>query len=76
VEDQRDHDSGDEDEDDFRGRALPGAAQLPRRAYPDNLIHCNRLDRGGHVAAWEQPQLFSEEMRAGFQSLRTAIRGR
>jgi pimeloyl-ACP methyl ester carboxylesterase len=41
------------------------------RAYPHNLIHYNRLDRGGHFAAWEQPQLFSEEMRASFRSLRT-----
>jgi pimeloyl-ACP methyl ester carboxylesterase len=40
------------------------------RAYPDNLIHYNRLDRGGHFAAWEQPQIFSEEMRASFRSLR------
>jgi pimeloyl-ACP methyl ester carboxylesterase len=48
--------------------------QAPRswaeRAYPDNLIHFNELDRGGHFAAWEQPQLFSEEMRAAFRSLR------
>ena len=48
--------------------------QAPRswaeRAYPDNLIHYNRLDRGGHFAAWEQPQLFSEELRAAFKSLR------
>jgi pimeloyl-ACP methyl ester carboxylesterase len=41
------------------------------RAYPNNLIHYNRLDRGGHFAAWEQPQLFSEEMRVSFRSLRT-----
>jgi pimeloyl-ACP methyl ester carboxylesterase len=40
------------------------------RAYPNNLIYYNRLDRGGHFAAWEQPQLFSEEMRASFRSLR------
>jgi pimeloyl-ACP methyl ester carboxylesterase len=40
------------------------------RAYPNNLIHFNRLDRGGHFAAWEQPELFSEEMRASFRSLR------
>jgi pimeloyl-ACP methyl ester carboxylesterase len=40
------------------------------RAYPHNLIHYNKLDRGGHFAAWEQPQLFSEEMRASFRSLR------
>jgi len=41
------------------------------RAYPNNLIYYNRLDRGGHFAAWEQPQLFSEEMRASFRSLRS-----
>ena len=49
--------------------------QAPRswaeRAYPNNLIHYNRLDRGGHFAAWEQPQLFSEEMRTAFRSLRS-----
>ena len=48
--------------------------QAPRswaeRAYPNNLIHYNELDRGGHFAAWEQPQLFSEEMRASFRTLR------
>jgi pimeloyl-ACP methyl ester carboxylesterase len=48
--------------------------QAPRswaeRAYPRNLIHFNQLDKGGHFAAWEQPQLFSEEMRASFRSLR------
>ena len=48
--------------------------QAPRswaeRAYPDNLIHYNRLDRGGHFAAWEQPQLFAQEMREAFRSLR------
>jgi pimeloyl-ACP methyl ester carboxylesterase len=47
--------------------------QVPRswaeQAYP-NLIHYNKLDKGGHFAAWEQPQLFSEEVRAGFRSLR------
>jgi pimeloyl-ACP methyl ester carboxylesterase len=48
--------------------------QAPRswaeRAYPRNLIYYNKLDRGGHFAAWEQPQLFSAEMRASFRSLR------
>jgi pimeloyl-ACP methyl ester carboxylesterase len=48
--------------------------QAPRswaeRAYPTNLIHYHRLDRGGHFAAWEQPQLFSQELRAAFRSLR------
>jgi pimeloyl-ACP methyl ester carboxylesterase len=40
------------------------------RAYPKNLIHYNKLDRGGHFAAWEQPDLFSSEMRESFKSLR------
>ena len=48
--------------------------QAPRswaeRAYPHNLIHYNKLDRGGHFAAWEQPGLFSAEMRASFKTLR------
>ncbi|MFI6266518.1 epoxide hydrolase family protein [Micromonospora sp. NPDC051006] len=39
------------------------------QAYP-NLIHYNKLDKGGHFAAWEQPQLLTEEIRAGFRSLR------
>ena len=37
---------------------------------PAKLIHYNKLDKGGHFAAWEQPQLFVEEMRASFKSLR------
>ncbi len=40
------------------------------KAYPNNLIYFNELDRGGHFAAWEQPQLFSEELRAAFRTLR------
>ena len=40
------------------------------RAYP-KLIYFNRLDKGGHFAAWEQPELFVGEMRKGFRSLRT-----
>ena len=40
------------------------------RAYP-RLIHYNRVDKGGHFPAWEQPQLFVEELRAGFRSLRS-----
>jgi pimeloyl-ACP methyl ester carboxylesterase len=39
------------------------------RAYP-NLIHYNRLPKGGHFAAWEQPQALSDEVRATFRSLR------
>jgi pimeloyl-ACP methyl ester carboxylesterase len=47
--------------------------QAPRswaeRAYP-NLIYFNEVDKGGHFAAWEQPQLFSQELRAAFKTLR------
>ncbi len=47
--------------------------QVPRswaeKAYP-NLIHYNKLDKGGHFAAWEQPELFCEEVRTGLRSLR------
>jgi pimeloyl-ACP methyl ester carboxylesterase len=39
------------------------------QAYP-NLIHFNEVDKGGHFAAWEQPELFCTELRAGFRSLR------
>ena len=39
------------------------------RAYP-NLIHYNRLEKGGHFAAWEQPDLFTNELRTAFRSLR------
>jgi pimeloyl-ACP methyl ester carboxylesterase len=47
--------------------------QAPRswaeRAYP-NLIHYNQVEKGGHFAAWEQPELFSKEVRNAFRSLR------
>jgi pimeloyl-ACP methyl ester carboxylesterase len=39
------------------------------KAYP-NLIHYNRLPKGGHFAAWEQPEFFTRELRASFSSLR------
>jgi pimeloyl-ACP methyl ester carboxylesterase len=39
------------------------------QAYP-NLVHYNEVDRGGHFAAWEQPELYASELRAGFGSLR------
>ncbi|MBO3751308.1 alpha/beta fold hydrolase [Streptosporangiaceae bacterium NEAU-GS5] len=39
------------------------------KAYP-GLVHYNRLEKGGHFAAWEQPELFVNELRAGFRSLR------
>jgi pimeloyl-ACP methyl ester carboxylesterase len=42
------------------------------KAYP-KLIYFNRLDKGGHFAAWEQPELFTAELRAGFRSLRSGL---
>ena len=51
--------------------------QAPRswteRAYL-KLIHYNKLPKGGHFAAWEQPELFTQELRAGFRSLRAAAK--
>jgi pimeloyl-ACP methyl ester carboxylesterase len=48
--------------------------QTPRswvdQSYP-NVIYFNEVDRGGHFAAWEEPELFATEMRAAFSSLRT-----
>ena len=40
------------------------------RAYP-KLVHYGRLEKGGHFAAWEQPEVFATELRAGFKSLRS-----
>jgi pimeloyl-ACP methyl ester carboxylesterase len=53
----------------FPDELYPAPRSWAERAYP-KLIHYNRLDKGGHFAAWEQPKVFSEEVRAGFRSLR------
>ncbi len=45
-----------------------------RRAFP-KLIHFNKLDKGGHFAAWEQPALFTAEMRVAFEPLRKSLNG-
>jgi pimeloyl-ACP methyl ester carboxylesterase len=44
------------------------------KAFP-KLIHYNRLDKGGHFAAWEQPKVFSTELRTAFRSLRASQNG-
>ena len=54
----------------FPGELYQAPRSWAERAYPHNLIYYNRLDRGGHFAAWEQPDLFAAEMRAAFKSLR------
>ena len=53
----------------FPGENYQAPRSWTQRAY-HNLIYYNTLDKGGHFAAWEQPQLFSEEVRAGFRPLR------
>ncbi len=53
----------------FPGELYQTPRSWAERAY-HNLIYYNELDRGGHFAAWEQPQLFSEEVRAAFRTLR------
>jgi pimeloyl-ACP methyl ester carboxylesterase len=55
----------------FPDELYPAPRSWTERAYP-KLNHFNKLDKGGHFAAWEQPQLLSEEVRAGFRSLRNA----
>lgn len=69
---------------DVRGVTIPVAVSAfpdeiyaaPRswaeRAYP-KLIHYNKLERGGHFAAWEQPEVFCAEMRTAFKPLRQLI---
>jgi len=53
----------------FPDELYPAPRSWAEKAYP-KLIHFNEVDRGGHFAAWEQPQLLSEEVRATFRSLR------
>jgi pimeloyl-ACP methyl ester carboxylesterase len=56
----------------FPDELYPAPRNWVERAYP-KLIHYNKLDKGGHFAAWEQPQLLSEEVRAGFRPLRQQL---
>jgi pimeloyl-ACP methyl ester carboxylesterase len=53
----------------FPGEQYEAPRSWAERAYP-NLIYYNQVDKGGHFAAWEQPQLFCGELRAAFSSLR------
>ena len=53
----------------FPGENYQAPRSWTERAY-HNLIYFNEVDKGGHFAAWEQPQLFSEEVRAGFRPMR------
>jgi pimeloyl-ACP methyl ester carboxylesterase len=53
----------------FPDELYPAPRSWAERAYR-NLIYYKKHDKGGHFAAWEQPQLLSEDVRAGFRSLR------
>jgi len=53
----------------FPDELYPAPRSWTEQAYP-KLIHYNNLDKGGHFAAWEQPKLFVDELRAGFRTLR------
>ena len=55
----------------FPGENYQAPQRWAESAY-HKLMYYNRVAAGGHFAAWEQPQLFSEEVRAGFRSLRKA----
>jgi pimeloyl-ACP methyl ester carboxylesterase len=53
----------------FPGEQYEAPRTWTERAYP-KLLYYNQVEKGGHFAAWEQPELFSEEIRAAFRSLR------
>jgi len=53
----------------FPGEQYEAPRSWTERAYP-KLIHYNQVDKGGHFAAWEEPQRFAAEVRAGFRSVR------
>jgi pimeloyl-ACP methyl ester carboxylesterase len=55
----------------FPGEIMNFPRSWTERAYP-NLIYLGAPERGGHYAAWEEPQLFAQELRASFRSLRRA----
>ena len=54
----------------FPDELYPAPRSWAERAYP-RLIHYNRLEKGGHFAAWEQPELLTAELRAAFKSFRS-----
>ena len=53
----------------FPGELYQAPKSWTEKAYP-KLVYYNKLDKGGHFAAWEQPELFTQELRAAFKSLR------
>jgi pimeloyl-ACP methyl ester carboxylesterase len=57
----------------FPGEQYRAPRSWTENAYP-NLIYFNEVDRGGHFAAWEEPELFTNEVRAAFRTLRNGGR--
>ena len=53
----------------FPDELYPAPRSWAEQAYP-KLIHYNKLDKGGHFAAWEQPALYADDVRAAFRSVR------
>jgi len=53
----------------FPDELYPAPRSWAEKAYP-KLIHYNQLPKGGHFAAWEQPELLTTELREAFRSLR------
>jgi pimeloyl-ACP methyl ester carboxylesterase len=58
----------------FPGEIYRAPRSWAERSYR-NLIYWNEVDKGGHFAAWEQPDLFSRELRAAFRPLRASREG-
>jgi pimeloyl-ACP methyl ester carboxylesterase len=56
----------------FPGEQYQAPRSWAEQAYPQ-LVHYNRVAAGGHFAAWEQPLLFAEELRAGFRPMRRPV---
>jgi pimeloyl-ACP methyl ester carboxylesterase len=55
----------------FPDELYPAPRSWAEKAFP-KLIHFNKVEKGGHFAAWEQPQIFCNEVRTGFRSLRSS----
>ncbi len=53
----------------FPGEIYQAPRSCAERAYP-KLIYFNEVDKGGHFASWEEPELFSQELRAAFRTVR------
>ena len=64
----------DHDASAFPDELYQAPKSWAEQAYP-KLIHYNKLDKGGHFAAWQQPKLLTEELRAGFRPLRNSKDG-